>query len=251
MRSKSIDFKLLSEAIERLPIDTVRRIKNLCEVRVGRELSSKKQFKLPGKQAAALKRFFYDSVDNNLRNFLSMPRVLPFSDNSLPWLLMQDWGKMFDNHETKVSKRYCVYQHFMPLSGNIESISYFNSDFSCIKRDTFYIGKGIITRPYDFTNRSSEHKKHIKESMSKCKGNKNLIVNVIRKGLTEKQALELEAKLIFFFRPSYIPNGILSNLHFPGAPPLLEGLEFYDNGGIKDSEKNKRLLGEALSIKLL
>ncbi len=125
----------------------------------------------------------------------------------LPYLLRQDWSYLFE-HANDLESYYYVYAHIDP-NENPTSLSVFDCD---LKGTPFYIGKGKGQRVWDL-NRNQGHGKRIRQII-KDGYPKNSIPAIIKDCLTEKAALELEAKLIYFFASVYDKKrkGCLLNL---------------------------------------
>lgn len=125
----------------------------------------------------------------------------------LPYLLKQNWSQLFEHADDKETIYY-VYAHIDPTENPINL-----SVFDCtLKGEPFYIGKGKGQRVWDL-NRNQGHGKRIRQIL-KAGYPKDSIPTIIKEGLTEKQTLELESKLIYFFASIYdkTRKGCLLNL---------------------------------------
>lgn len=97
----------------------------------------------------------------------------------------------------------------------------------------FYIGKGIGRRAYDL-KRNQGHGKRIAELLELGMG-PNDIVHIAFSGLSERKALEIEAKCIYFFGSIYEPGkrgkrGRLLNLDIPKLPEFSGVMVNYRTG---------------------
>lgn len=247
-----LNFDLFIQAIDVLPKNVVLKIKDACSNRIKNISNSDSYgFSLGSHEFVFFKRFFVTKkIDNKLvSEFFLKPRELSkFTDNDLPWLLIQDWSYLFSVHGYE-SKNCCVYLHHDRSCKDIKSVGFFDGLNLNLKKSPFYVGQGKISRPYDFKERDSLHKRILKEKLSDCNGDKNKIVTVVAKGLKKSEALELEAKLIYFYRPLYY-EGSLINIQSP-IPKMAKPLSFGKMGGISSTKTNRMLLGEALSDLLL
>jgi hypothetical protein len=82
----------------------------------------------------------------------------------------------------------------------------------------FYIGKGCGDRAWDL-NRNEGHGVHLRQLRKRGVADSE-IVCIVRDNMTEREALELESKLICFFGTRFEAGrkGILVNLSFPARP---------------------------------
>ena len=125
-------------------------------------------------------------------------------------LLDDDWSHLFDGDN---EKKYYVYFHITPNAQNIKSTSIklpINTNGM-----PFYVGKGTGNRAYDL-NRNQGHGALLKQ-LKDSGYSANDIVYIVKDGMTEPEALELESKLIYFFGTKYeeTRRGILVNLDIP------------------------------------
>lgn len=120
----------------------------------------------------------------------------------------QDWSDVYPEHGG--DKKFYVYAHIDPMSKHHITIGDFR--FSGIP---FYIGKGTGSRAWDL-KRNEGHGAELRR-LKKCGVQPESIVYIVKDGLTESEALCLEAKLIYFFgtRFSNEKNGVLVNLEVP------------------------------------
>ena len=132
----------------------------------------------------------------------------------LDGLLDQDWSHLFSGDDTP---KYYVYVHYAP---NNKAVRYVGEKAVLrLSGLPFYVGKGVGDRAFDL-KRNQGHGATIKELLLRHKPND--IVSIIKDGLTEAQALELESKLIYFFGTRYESGrrGLLVNLDIPKRPEL-------------------------------
>lgn len=109
-------------------------------------------------------------------------------------ILMDDWSYLFDG-EYDESTDYYVYYHTRPYCLNMRFYARtFNYDFA---GEPFYIGKGKGDR-YKSFKRNRVHEYMLKNLNDSC-FDKDDICHLFEDGLTEKEALILESKLITFF----------------------------------------------------
>ncbi len=149
--------------------------------------------------------------------FLSMPTNAHFSNNLdyLPYLLKQKWNHLFKENDN-LERKFYVYAHIDNSKPNVNI-----TRRSKLPGIPFYIGKGSAARAYDL-NRNQGHGIKIKELLhNNCAAEE--IVHIIKEGLTEGEALELESKLIYFFGTIYTntrKGGVLYNLDMGKTPKM-------------------------------
>jgi len=216
------------------------RTRVLMEMEAREAVSSlKKQHEKAHKAAESkAKEDKRQTLNKNVR-FLNMPTNSHFANNLdyLPYLLKQKWGYLFNSPSYSQEKRFYVYAHVDTSKINVH-----------ITRDTtlpgipFYIGKGSGGRAFDL-NRNQGHGIKIRELLHANHAPTD-IVYIIREGLTESDALELESKLIFFFGTIYTETrkkGVLYNLDM-GKTPEMDNRRFIvrrKKEGIKKPTRNK------------
>lgn len=127
-------------------------------------------------------------------------------------LLAQDWSHLFPGTS---DPKYYVYMHYAPNSKAIRYVG----EHAVIKTSglPFYIGKGCGDRAFDM-KRNQGHGATLRELLGRYTPTD--IVSIVKDGLTEQKALELESKLIYFFGTKYEKGrrGILVNLDIPLRP---------------------------------
>jgi hypothetical protein len=151
-------------------------------------------------------------------------------------LLFQDWDFLFPDSDP--APKYYVYAHIDPYDKHIP----FPRAFGGIFNMPFYIGKGCGGRAYDL-NRNQGHGLRIRELLAKGVPAGRL-VKLIKTDLTERAALSLESKLIYFFGTIYEEKrrGVLLNLDIPDRPDFKGFIDI-------TSEKQKRRAAEKAAVK--
>lgn len=136
----------------------------------------------------------------------------------IEFVLNQKWEYLYSGGSYDDSKDYYVYAHVDPLSKD-----YNLKDRLNIVGLPFYIGKGKGNRAWDL-NRNQGHDVRIKSVLSKGYGPSH-IVNIVRKGLSEVEALALESQLVYVFRTVYEnqQHGLLYNID-TGKRPDFEAI---------------------------
>lgn len=129
-------------------------------------------------------------------------------------LLDQDWSSLFKGSS---DKKFYVYFH--KSGGTRLKFEHEKLSFICDGMP-FYVGKGTGNRAFDL-ERNQGHGK-ILDQLKKEKKTANDIVFILKDGLTEPEALELESKLIYFFGTKYEKRrkGLLVNLDRPLIPDM-------------------------------
>jgi hypothetical protein len=125
----------------------------------------------------------------------------------LPYILTQDWGRYFPDAENTREECY-VYAHLDPRTQPLHL-----PDLHVVLKGTpFYIGKGIGQRAYDL-KRNQGHGKRIQQ-LQQLGYAPTTFVQIVTDLITERQALSLEAQLIYFFGSIYDETvaGCLLNL---------------------------------------
>jgi hypothetical protein len=191
-------------------------------VSVKQEIKRRKHSRFKKEINAAIRKFedLYPDVlpkqEGGFNHFLAIPKssLDEVPNNKIKFLrklVKQDWSHIYSGGSDL--KKFYVYAHCDPntkyvtlpkeLGGNIKT--------------PFYIGKGTGNRAHEL-NRNQGHGIKIRDIVT-ANGSDG-IVNILCKGLTEAQAYELEAKLIYFFGTIYQKDrrGILLNLETPETP---------------------------------
>lgn len=132
------------------------------------------------------------------------------------FVLDQKWDYLYENDKLNEEKKYYVYAHCDPRINKYDISKLLN-----IKGIPFYIGKGTGERHLDLT-RNQGHGVKMREIV-RSGHSINKIVQVIKDGLTEKEAFILESKLIYLFQTVYENqmDGILYNLDIGKRPDFI------------------------------
>lgn len=128
-------------------------------------------------------------------------------------LMAQDWSYLFPEGEQE--RRFYVYAHVHPYKRRICKGGEFELT---MQGEPFYIGKGTGRRAWDL-NRNEGHGVELRQLRNMGLSDSE-IVCIIRDNLTEREALEIESKLIYFFGTKFESgrDGKLVNLDFPARP---------------------------------
>lgn len=129
-------------------------------------------------------------------------------------LMQQNWSHLFDQYECESTKFY-VYAHVDP-----RIFSFACKEINCLpcQGQPFYIGKGCGDRAYDM-KRNQGHGKMIAYLRDKgCSD--DAMVKILFDGLSERSAMEIESKIIYFFGTVYekCRKGTLYNLDISKRP---------------------------------
>ena len=127
-------------------------------------------------------------------------------------LMSEDWSHLFSGGDP--NPIYYVYAHVTPGAA-IRHMGDVTLDLAGVP---FYIGKGVGGRAHDL-KRNEGHGQQLRHLLG-IGAKPERIVSVIKDGLTEAKAFELESKLIYFFGTKFDPtrNGPLVNLTRPATP---------------------------------
>lgn len=114
-----------------------------------------------------------------------------------------DISDLYSDLNLNESKKYYVYTHseqYKKIAVGKCGITTFAASLG-MTHIPFYVGKGIGSRANDL-NRNETHRK-IRQKLKKF--DKDIVVEIVKDNLTEKEALILESKLIDIF--GLLPNG--------------------------------------------
>jgi hypothetical protein len=125
----------------------------------------------------------------------------------LPILLSQDWTSLFPHADAEMSTYY-VYAHVDPR----KRPAVLPPMNAVLNGEPFYIGKGSGQRAWDL-KRNQGHGKRI-TALRNLGHADTALVSLVAETLTERDALVIEAKLIYFFGSVYdeATHGYLLNL---------------------------------------
>lgn len=135
-------------------------------------------------------------------------------------LLSQNWRSLFPCGDKR--KIYYVYAHCDPREARFSGTKKIGGIFCGMP---FYVGKGTGNRAWQM-NRNQGHGLKLKEILKAGYG-PDEIVHLFKKDLSECDALELEAKLIYFFGTIYEEDraGVLLNLETSKRPIFVEEMD--------------------------
>lgn len=132
----------------------------------------------------------------------------------LPALMLQDWSSIFPR--SGGDRRFYVYAHIDPSGQRMLTA---DAGGGVWPGRPFYIGKGCGDRAWDL-KRNHGHGKVLRALTKKW--SKEDIVKIVVSDLTESEAFEAEAKLIYFFGTVYGGSrGFLYNLDVPPTPKII------------------------------
>lgn len=115
----------------------------------------------------------------------------------LPSLISQDWSKLFESYDNN-DRKYYVYAHVNPLERVFVTTSECGGNY---RGNPFYIGKGSGNRARDL-KRNQGHGEILRKLIAKGLTADD-VVHIVKDDMTEREAMELEAKLIYFFGTVY------------------------------------------------
>lgn len=127
--------------------------------------------------------------------------------------MAEDWSQLFP--PGCEDRRFYVYAHINPRKGSLKKGGEFKLYMPGLP---FYVGKGTGNRAWQL-NRNEGHGVELKMLRDQGVADSE-IVHIVRNDLTEREALEIESKLIYFFGTKFESGrkGILVNLDFPARP---------------------------------
>lgn len=161
----------------------------------------------------------------NRQSFRSVPYMEEKIQHRLKYvkdLSLQDWSSLFLSYENE-SKDFYVYAHVDPQA----RVIVVNKPLGNLGGTPFYIGKGKGNRAWDL-KRNQGHGKAIKKVLD-AGFPKESIVKIIKDGISEREAMELESKLIYFFSTLYEnpKGGCLYNLDLSKRPDFIGEMQKY------------------------
>lgn len=148
-------------------------------------------------------------------------------------LMAQDWLQYFPVGDEE--RRYYVYMHLEP-SDDVWMVKSASIKFEAAGVP-FYIGKGTGQRAFQLT-RNDGHGAILRR-LKRAGVDPSKIVKIVADGLTERESLALEAKLVHFFGSRYDTDdpGLLVNLRTDDGPVLKPNRPVLRNG---NSYRKKR-----------
>lgn len=210
--------ELATIPVETLPTDFLETLQR----DIKKELRERRKLMKVTHRLGVMKNLVYkehkleDLLDKIACANAEFPMALPHSIRTarigdrtkyLPYLLSQPWNDLFCTASSIPNDSY-VYLHIDPRKKAIS----LHGMKTLLRGEPFYVGKGIGKRAWDL-KRNQGHGKRIRQILAKGFPAES-IVQVIREGLSEKEALVIEAKLIYFFGSIYDEScaGTLFNL---------------------------------------
>lgn len=198
---------------------------------IKKELRSRKKIQLAEKRKSAIEHLrpinykhehIFESavLKKNSENLLSLPNMnQPVKDRKkyLPCLIAQDWSFLFENYSDESGEFY-VYCHVDPRQKAFITSAEYGGNYGGMP---FYIGKGVGNRAFDL-KRNQGHGKTIRSIISDGFAEDD-IVKILSSELSERAAMELESKLIYFFGTIYERDkgSYLVNLDLSKRPEFL------------------------------
>lgn len=139
------------------------------------------------------------SRNNENAGIYDPPKKWHMQNSILVDFLNEDWSFLFKSYDDD-KRDYYVYYHLNPNTERLNVTKALNGNFTLIKfaGTPFYIGKGKDGRYKEISNRASSHVNLIKTYL-KIGYTKNDICKILIDNLTEREAMELESKLITYF----------------------------------------------------
>lgn len=132
-------------------------------------------------------------------------------------LMEADWSDLFVGGSEE--RCFYVYVHYDPYDDSEIRLRHGGCEIN-IKGRPFYVGKGTGDRAYCL-KRNDGHGAILRQLRSKGAGPSD-VVQIVAGDLSEREALELESKLCYFFGSRYDGRepGLLVNVTVPPRPPI-------------------------------
>lgn len=130
-------------------------------------------------------------------------------------IIDSDWSALFSGD---LCRKYYVYLHVKPSRVPIDFNEAEHGIDLKVSGVPFYVGKGSGGRAFDL--KRNEGHGRVLRSLKENGVDAEKIVCIVKDGMTEPEALELESKLIYFFGTQFEAGrkGILVNLEIPARP---------------------------------
>jgi len=172
-KTSIVDFKVFEQYLDSLSLDDLRSFQGIIANKINRRSHEDK-----------IKSHTY-RLYNGIRD----------SEKTALALSKEDWSGLFQDKDNNI-KNYYVYVHLNPLHAKRKhQFHYKGVSFSL--NTPMYVGKGSGQRVSNF-KRSKMHT-HCLSSLTDHGFDKKDIAHILLEGLTDREASELEAKLILYF----------------------------------------------------
>jgi len=136
-------------------------------------------------------------LNSKSKDFISRNQMVRIKFNSCNEILETDISDLYENLNLDPTPKYYVYVHCDPnkkIALKKDGVSTFGATLG-MTHLPFYIGKGTGNRAYELDRNETHRKFRQKFKIF----DKDLVVNILKTDLTEKEALILESKLIDIF----------------------------------------------------
>lgn len=179
-------------------------------------------------------------------NLLSLPIFPDIHERAtyLSSLLDQDWSFLYAHKDHNTEPKFYVYAHVRPSRNNIHLDEKHGGDYGGMP---FYIGKGTGSRVTNF-RRGDEHSNMLR-TLGRSGSTKDDIAHILFDNLTESKALEIEAKLIYFFGAVHDRSrgcSTLINFDLPIIPQYINGAmthyKVFDENEVIEEEGTRKKL---------
>lgn len=198
------DISMDEAFIKRLPTPLLHALYTCAHKELSKRRAADSVSRNVAKESDAFKRLSTEKFSYNKHRL-----------KELDALMAQDWGHLFQ--EGDAERKYYVYSHVYP--GMKDKDFRIDGEFKLSMPGLpFYIGKGCGARAWDM-KRNEGHGVELRQLLARGHTPEQ-IVCVVRDGLTEREALEIESKLIYFFGTKFERDrkGLLVNLDVPKRP---------------------------------